>query len=252
VHVTVYDGSGIRRPSEEQPLEKSTIQETLVSLYLRLNGYFVSGFIVHAPRRVRTEMDVLGVRFPQHKEPEREVLPDYRLCIPAAHIDFVIGEVKGGPGNVNFNTCFRSDEGAIRTVMQRFGAFDDSEIDRVCRTVSDVLDPRRLRQSNSFPELEISLCEACGKQKAKLRFVPFAAEQRRAEKPNRPYVFEDDMLDFIWRCFRPIQQRDECDTRYDFGHWGTQFAELVKYFKDTARAEPGGIQDIYQFMNANG
>jgi hypothetical protein len=30
-------------------MKKHDLQETLVSLYLRLNGYFVSGFIVHAP-----------------------------------------------------------------------------------------------------------------------------------------------------------------------------------------------------------
>jgi hypothetical protein len=77
-------------------VEKSDIQETLVSLYLRLNGYFVSGFIVHASRGVGTEMDVLAVRFPKHQEPEREGQPCRYLAAPTDQIDFLLGEVKGG------------------------------------------------------------------------------------------------------------------------------------------------------------
>ena len=75
---------------------KSDIQETLVSLYLRLNGYFVSGFIVHAPHQVGTELDVLAVRFPRYIEPEREVHGCEHLAIPSEKIDFIVGEVKGG------------------------------------------------------------------------------------------------------------------------------------------------------------
>lgn len=45
-------------------MDKSDIQETLVLLYLRLNGYFGTGFIVHAPQRNKTEMDVLAIRLP--------------------------------------------------------------------------------------------------------------------------------------------------------------------------------------------
>lgn len=53
---------------KSEGVDRSDIQETLVSLYLRLNGYFVSGFIVHAVYGVETELDVLAVRFPRHEE----------------------------------------------------------------------------------------------------------------------------------------------------------------------------------------
>lgn len=112
-------------------MDKSDIQETLVSLYLRLNGYFVSGFIAHADNGVRTEMDVLAVRFPLHSEPEREVLPCERLVVPTDRIDFVVAEVKGGSRNVRFNPAFWRNPDSIRAVLRRFGAFDDREIDRV-------------------------------------------------------------------------------------------------------------------------
>ena len=61
-------------------MEISDFQEQLSALYLRLNGFFVSGFIVHAPqnefndkgepRKNRTEVDVLAVRFPHNIELE--------------------------------------------------------------------------------------------------------------------------------------------------------------------------------------
>lgn len=99
-------------------MNRSDVQETLVSLYLRLNGYFVSGFIVHAQKGAATEMDVLAVRFPSHQEPEREVQCCKHLAIPSNQIDFIVGEVKGGQGAVNFNARFRENLGAIKTVLQ--------------------------------------------------------------------------------------------------------------------------------------
>lgn len=89
-----------------------------MSLYLRLNGYSVSGFIVHAQKGATTEMDVLAVRFPCHQEPEREVQCCKHLAIPSNQIDFIVGEVKGGQGAVNFNARFRENLGAIKTVLQ--------------------------------------------------------------------------------------------------------------------------------------
>jgi hypothetical protein len=228
-------------------LDKSDIQETLVSLYLRLNGYFVNGFIVHASRGVGTEMDVLAVRFPRYQEPEREVQPCQHLAIPAERIDFIVGEVKGGSGGINFNARFRDNPQAIRSVLYRFGAFADAEIDRVCSAVADMLDPGKLKRSISFPEFDVTLCEAAGMQKAKLRFVPFAAEQRRSSGVNRPYIFEDDLLGFVWRCFRTEQRRQRSDVRYNYELWGPQFVQLVRYFKDASHTTHGTIQDIYRF-----
>jgi hypothetical protein len=111
-------------------MDRSDVQETLVHLYLRLNGYFVSGYIVQAPHGATTELDVLAVRFPRHEEAEREIPCSEHLAIPAERIDFVVGEVKGGTGNVNFNVRFRNNPAAVRSVLNRFGAFPCGEIDR--------------------------------------------------------------------------------------------------------------------------
>jgi len=227
-------------------MDKSDLQETLVSLYLRLNGYFVSGFIVQAPQGVGTEIDILAVRFPQHQEPAREVLPCPHLATLTDQIDFLIGEVKGGRGTVNFNVRFRDNPAAIRSVLQRFGAFADSEIDRLNAAIPDLLDPSKLLHARSFPALDVKIGDARGALDAKLRFIPFAAEQARPEHNARPYLFADDLINFIWQCFRPPHPRPECDVQYNnYELWGPHFAPIVYYFKDKTRTTPGTIHDLY-------
>lgn len=226
-------------------MDKSDVQETLVSLYLRLNGYFVSGFIVHASYGAATELDVLAVRFPRHEEPEREVEPCDHLAIPLDCIDFLVGEVKGGSNNVNFNVRFRTDPNSIRAGLRRFGAFGDEEIERVSGAVPPLLEPQNVRQSSTFPGLTVAPFGEAGSQQAKLRFVPFAAEQQRSSGATRPYVFEDDLVAFVWKCFRPEHQRPRSDTRYNYDLWGPQFVKMVRYFKDPLRSAPGNIEDLY-------
>src|ERR1039458_9289476 len=77
-------------------MTKADVQEAMVTLYLRLNGYFTTGFIVHSPTpaRVMTQLDILAVRLPHNAEPDRLI-----ECAPALDtwkngIDFIIGEVK--------------------------------------------------------------------------------------------------------------------------------------------------------------
>lgn len=229
-------------------MNKSDIQETLVSLYLRLNGYFVSGFIVHAAQGAGTEMDILAVRFPRYSEPEREVQPCCHLGT-FDNIDFIVGEVKGGPGAINFNHRFRADPEIVRTVLRRFGAFADDEIDRVSGEVGSLLDPSKLNKASSFPELDVTLAHEIGDRQAKLRFVPFAAEQQRPPKHARPYIFQDDLLAFVWKCFRPECQRALCDVRYNFELWGPQYVQMVQYFKQCGEP-PIAMNDLYKSCGA--
>lgn len=223
-------------------MDKSDVQETLVLLYLRLNGYFGTGFIVHAPDRNKTEMDLLAVRFPRHREPEREVQCSEHLVIPSDRVDFVIGEVKGGLNNVNFNVRFREDGASIRTVLNRFGAFEEHEIEHLCLCIPNLLEPEKVRKSGGFPTLPLR------DGQYQLRFVLFAAEQRRDESPGRPYVFEDDLLNFVWTCFRPEQRRAQCDVRYNYELWGPQFADMVRHFKKSEN-KPQSIKELYSLYS---
>jgi hypothetical protein len=77
-------------------MDKGKVQDLIVTLYLRLNGYFTSGLIVHHPDTGKniTDVDVLAVRFPWHAQPDREVGPAPELKCTPEQIDIIIGEVK--------------------------------------------------------------------------------------------------------------------------------------------------------------
>lgn len=75
-------------------MTKGDVQEALVALYLRLNGYFTTGFIVQSSTsgRVSTELDVLAVRLPHNAEPARVIGGAPELDRWDGGIDFIIGE----------------------------------------------------------------------------------------------------------------------------------------------------------------
>ena len=80
----------------DQAKRRSVLEEELLQLYLRLNGYFVTGFIVHSSihGRNKTEVDALAVRFPYNAEPERGLGPSPLLEPSATLLDLLICEVK--------------------------------------------------------------------------------------------------------------------------------------------------------------
>lgn len=220
-------------------MDRSDLQETLVALYLRLNGYFTVGFIVHAPDGNLTELDVLAVRFPEHKEPEREIQPCTHLHPPKDRIDFLIGEVKGGEKNLNFNAKFRECPEAVKKVLNRIGAFSDKDIEYFVPQIIAMAKPETLRKADDFPVLPV------GSPLAQIRLVLFAPDQKRDPKNKRPVIYGDDVLDYSWKCLHPLAQRVACAVDYDRKLWGHQFNDLVAYFKDRQRHTPGTIKDVY-------
>lgn len=220
-------------------MNKSDLQELVAALYLRLNGYFSSGFIAHAPLGNLTEIDVLAVRFPRHKEPEREVEPCMRLHPPKDRIDFILGEVKGGKKNPNFNPKFYQRPEAVEKVLNRIGAFSKEEITDLIPKVTAAAKPESWRKYTDFPALAVP------SWRAQLRLVLFAPDHTRDPKQTRPAIYGDDMVNFIWRCLRPTDPRVGCAVDYNPQLWGHQFNALVTHFKDKARQAPGTIADVY-------
>ena len=76
-------------------MTKSELQEQLVRLFLRLNGYLTSGLIIHSSQKGnnKTELDIVAVRFPNHKQIDRRVECSKYMDYPTDSIDIIIGEV---------------------------------------------------------------------------------------------------------------------------------------------------------------
>jgi len=231
----------------EIEVERSGFQELLASLYLRLNGYMNSGFIVHAPQNNFTEIDVIGVRFRHNSEPEREVNPSAWLQIPESSIDIVIGEVKGGDAPVQFNSSLRENQEAVASVLRWIGVLDEGQISETAIELSSVLSPRKIESPETFKSITLSSSIS---DSITIRGLLFAPDRLIPGRNQPRYIHGQEMLDFIWTCFCPEMKRKSCDTRYDLNLWSI-YQPIVSYFKDRERLgiTQGTMQEMYNHFD---
>ncbi len=209
-------------------MERSLLQEQLVSLYLRLNGYFVSGFIVHAPsdskQTNRTQIDALAVRFPYNCEPERDINVSEFLQVPEALTDILICEVKGGNKQLQFNESLRTNDSSIRSVLRWIGAFSESDIDGLSSSLKQVMTPQMNgAQSTDFARIQCP-------RNYQIRPILFAPNRPKPRTRQLRYVCGNELTHYVWQCLRPPTPRPSCTERYDFGLWGP-YQDLVGFFK---------------------
>ncbi len=225
-------------------MNKAEAQEALVTLYLRLNGYFTSGFIVHSskPGANQTELDVLAVRFPLSAEPVRCVGVAEELDSWHQGIDFVIGEVKSHGQKLRFNDALRNSRDAVSAVLQWWGFFTDQEREALVEPVLGILAPSS--GASSAPTVVGPRC-------ARVRALLFSPETGKRRKEQAWFIPGPPIFLFIWRCLRPTQLRPECATTYDFGRWGRELEPIVRYFKDKATKEPGDFACLAEYLGVD-
>lgn len=224
---------------------EKNIQEALVGLYLRLNGYFTSGFIVHDdsddPREsVVTDIDILAVRFPYNREPEREILTSKNLSVSNQKIDFIIGEVKSGEQKIQFNRNLRLRENLTR-VIGWMGRFDPDQTKEIVSKLIPLMTPKEVNSPDSFTEIE-TLYDA------RVRPIIFHLGYASPTKNQPHFIGFEEIMSFIWQCLRPEEQRSECQTIYDFGLWGSLYEPIVRYFKDKQRQEHGAPEELLSYV----
>jgi hypothetical protein len=218
-------------------MTRAEAQEAVVTLYLRLNGYFTSGFIVHSdvPGENKTELDVLAVRFPHNAEPVRGVNPDATLDPWDDGIDFIIGEVKSHGQRFQFNRAVRESRDSVATILQWWGHLTAAEVQQFTDSVVAILAPQ--------PGVAQAPTVACPRN-ARVRAVLFSPEENARRQNQSWFIPGPPMFAFIWKCFRPPVPRDACATVYDFGQWGHDLEPIVRYFKDANRQQPGDFRNL--------
>jgi hypothetical protein len=133
-------------------MTKQDIQEDLVKLFLRLNGYFTTGLIIHSSSlgKNQTELDTVAVRFPFHNQPERLIGCSEYLQIPKGSTDIVIGEVKSGGAKIQFNEALRNDRTSLEKLINWLGAFDKDEVDLIIDILQNLLKPKQINTPDHF------------------------------------------------------------------------------------------------------
>jgi hypothetical protein len=211
-------------------MDKGKVQEALAILYLRLNGYFTSGLIVHSQTagENQTEVDVLAVRFPRHSQLETEVGPSSELNCSDLDVDIIIGEVKSAGQSLQFNRGLRSVD-SVSKILRWVGAFENEEIPPIASELMTVLEPK--------PIANCEMLAVLGPRNIRVRCVLFSPE-RDKHRANQPWFLEGQpIFNYLWRCLHPTEPRSQCATTYDFGSWGSELAPLVRYIKASPKPD---------------
>lgn len=224
---------------------KSEVQEWLLSLYLRLNGYFVSGFIVHSPvlGQNLAEIDLLAVRFPHNREPEREVGTDPLLEPSNEMIDLVICEVKSGGKQLQFNPSLLSSTDTVCSLLRWAGMYREEEIIELAPKVLLVLAPTHP------PRTEIPTVIA--PRETRVRGL-ICCPDRDIRRNNQAWFIPGSaMLTYLSKCFCPSVPRVTCSTTYDFGLW-QKHEGIVRYIKERGPGNVGTMEDLYAYLAGSG
>jgi hypothetical protein len=227
--------------------DRSGLQEDLVALYLRLNGFFVSQFIVHSPVHGRnlTQIDALAVRLPFSSEFEREIGTHSLLGLTSKYTDLVLCEVKSNGQQLRFNDALTENPSTVGTVLRWSGLFKDSEIKTLSSQVT-----KQLRLKNPSHENPPTVP---GPRGTRIRALLFSPERINRQPKNEPWYIEgSEVMDYVWQCLCPKIPRQSCATTYDLQVWG-RYESIVRYFKEARCAEQdsGSMKDLYAFFEGN-
>lgn len=220
---------------------RSKLQEDLVSLYLRLNGFFVTRFIVHSPThgQNRTELDALALRHPFNAEPERQIDPDPLLDLSEKYIDLALCEVKSKGQPLQFNPALVKQPSAIETILRWSGLFQHSAIGALSKGVAAALTPR----SPAAPA--VPAIAAPGD--VRIRGLLFSPE-RHSRRENQPwFVTGPQIFSYVSQCLSPATLRSTCATTYDFQLWGDH-EPIVRYFKSRSAGSPGDFDALFSYV----
>lgn len=231
-------------------MDISDFQEQLASLYFRLNGYFVSGFIIHAPegevnekgehRSSRGDIDLLAVRFPHNAEPEREIETSEYLQVSKDHIEFVICEVKGGNQSLQFNKKLRTEPDAARSLLRRIGIVEEQKMEQILGDIINLISTDYPKNHSHFREYIIP------DTNFKIKSLLFAPDSAKPVNKNQDrYIYSNEIIEYMWNCFCPSVPRDLCQVNYDYRLWGAH-EKIVRYFKGKKGYSSGNMTDLYE------
>lgn len=227
---------------------KSQIQENICKLYLRLNGYFTNSLIIHSPgesKGNRTDIDLLGIRFPNHKQTDRGFDYDEKLEIDCKCIELIIGEVKGQEEDLKFNKSIRQkypDE-IIKKLFNWVGMFSDIKLESVIEDYRNLIQTKEVYNAEDRFDKTYSINGGT----VRLRPIIFGVDRDNL-KPNQLWhITGKMMIDFFWRCFKEEIECRDCQLKYDYKLWGAEFEPIIRYFKELD-VKPDKFNQLYEVL----
>lgn len=110
-------------------IHPTDLPEVVTTLYLRLNGFFTSGLVLHSEvwGQDNGDVDCLAVWHPFHDQSEREVAPDPFLELGARR-ELLMCEVKSSTAALSFNERLRTDPRALDSALRWSGLIPPEQL----------------------------------------------------------------------------------------------------------------------------
>lgn len=186
---------------EQFDYKKVINSEKLAYWYLRLNGFLtITNFVVHpdSGRFQRTDVDILGCRFPyRHELLEKSMIDDASVILSKDKITIVIAEVKRRVCNLN-GPWTRPEMQNMHRVLHAVGAFPDQEVSVVAKGLYE----NGTYENNTH--LITLLC--LGAQKN---------QEIEKTHPNVPQILWNDVLAFIYHRFQNYLMQKSMHPQWD-------------------------------------
>lgn len=217
-----------RRPQYDQ------VYEALVALYLRLNGYFTTGLILHTERGARNnrgQVDWLALRAPFHAQEARNVPVSEFLKLREGLGDILVCEVKSSLRPFNGSL---QDPASIADVLRWAGAFPEADIHELVNELTPL-----------FGDGATSEARAAGVVKGDFRIRPLLCYPSRKRAEGDGWVLcEDEVMQFLDQCLNPRHAPVTCGRRYAYELWGEAFEDIVRWFKRRRDRDPLTVEEL--------
>jgi hypothetical protein len=196
--------------------------EELAYWYLRLNGFLsIPNFVVHPDMRgpQRTEVDILGVRFPHRAELLNKPMVDDKPFTEVQDKPYlIVAEVKRSECRLNGPWTEQASENMQR-VLRAVGAFRDDEIATVAES---------LYHNGTFSNKAYHVSLFC--------FGDRENPDVRRTHPDVPQKLWSDVLRFVFNRFTTYRDQKAHHPQWDRA--GTRLSRLA-----------GRVQSVEQFIS---
>jgi hypothetical protein len=213
------------------------VPEALTTLYLRLNGCFTTGLVLHSDKwgQDRGDVDCLAVWHPDHDQSERKVGPDSFLAL-GKQTELLICEVKSSIQALAFNQRLREDPAALNAVLRWSGLIQLELVEEVVERMLPLL-----QDGTPKDDAEAGITVGGVRIRALLCCPRCSTEQ----PVERWCIRGDQMMRYINECLNPQVQRPDSSTAYTLTLWGGMMEPLVSYFKSLPQSEPPRFSDLH-------